>query len=223
MIIPVYNEEATIEHVVRGLSKQFSNIICVDDGSTDSSALLIQKSKAQLVTHSTNKGQGAALRTGIENALKNPNNAYFVTFDSDGQHSPDDAQAMLDQLKQQRLDIVLGSRFLGRVEGLPIKKLVVLKIAIKFSNLTTGLKLTDTHNGLRVFNRSVATKLRLTCSGMAHASEIIYRVAENKFTYGEAPVTIKYSAYSKSKGQSIFNAFNILREIVLYRIKKQNT
>ncbi len=223
VIIPVYNEAEVIESVIAGLKKEFSNIICVDDGSSDDSRELIVKSGAHLVAHGANQGQGAALRTGIQRALKNPQFTYFVTFDADGQHRVQDAVKMLEFLRGNKADIVLGSRFLGtEAEGLPWSKRVVLKAAIIFSNVTTGLKLTDTHNGLRVFNRDVAAKLKLTCSGMAHASEIVYRVAENKFAYAELPVTITYSSYSKSKGQSVFNSFNILREIVAYRLQKDS-
>lgn len=220
IIIPVYNEAGVIEEVISGLKQHFSNILCVDDGSSDESARLVAKSGVELIVHQNNQGQGAALRTGIRQALKNPRAKYFITFDADGQHRPEDALKMLKHLKKTNRDIVLGSRFLGQAEDIPRLKRMVLKAAIVFSNVTTGLKLTDTHNGLRVFNREVASKLRLTCSGMAHASEIIYRVAENKFNYAEVPVTITYSSYSKAKGQSVLNSFNILKELVAYRLQR---
>lgn len=224
VIMPVYNEEQVVGRVIAELQKHFTNIICVDDGSSDDSVREIAKTNAVLIKHVRNQGQGAALRTGIAYALSKKGAKYFVTFDADGQHRPLDAVDMLEHLKSRKVDIVLGSRFLGaEAEGLPVVKRIVLKAAIVFSSLTTGLKLTDTHNGLRVFNREVAARLRLTCSGMAHASEIIYRVAENNFTYAELPVTIKYSRYSNNKGQSVFNAFNIVKEIITYRLQKDPT
>lgn len=222
VIIPVYNEAEVIEEVLASVKNEFSNILCVDDGSADDSARLIRKSGVSLVQHSRNKGSGAALRTGIQHALKNTSIKYFITFDADGQHRASDAVSLLKYLRQSKTDIVLGSRFLGSAIDMPAVKRVVLKAAIWFSNVTTGLKMTDTHNGLRVFNRSVAKKLRLRCSGMAHASEIIYRIAENQFRYAERPVTIIYTDYSKAKGQSVFNAFNILRELLAYRLQKEN-
>lgn len=223
VIMPVYNEEQVVREVILGLQKQFTHIICVDDGSSDDSAKEIAKTKAILLRHDQNQGQGAALRTGIQYALSKKRAKYFLTFDADGQHRVEDALRMLQHLKAHQVDIVLGSRFLGtEAEGLPFMKSIVLKAAIVFSNVTTGLKLTDTHNGLRVFNRDVASKLRLTCSGMAHASEIIYRVSENNFSHAELPVTITYSPYSTSKGQSIFNSFNIVKEIIQYRLQKDS-
>lgn len=174
------------------------------------------------MTLAKNCGQGAALSTGIREARKNPQTKYFITFDADGQHRVSDAVKMLKYLKKTDADIVLGSRFLNKADGVPVVKRMVLKAAIVFSNVTTGLKLTDTHNGLRVFNRDVAAKFELTCSGMAHASEIIYRIAENKFRYAEMPVVITYSSYSKAKGQSVFNSFAILKEIIQYRLQRES-
>ena len=222
VIVPVYNEEQVIREVIVKLQRHFAHIICVDDGSSDGSVAEIAKTKAILVKHKRNKGQGAALRTGIEYALSKKGAKYFVTFDADGQHRVEDAIKMVNYLKKGEADIVLGSRFVGSTEDMPLVKHMVLKAAIIFSNVTTGLKLTDTHNGLRAFNRGVAVKLRLTCSGMAHASEIIYRIAENKFRYAEMPVTITYSDYSRSKGQSVLNSFGILKELVAYRLQRDS-
>lgn len=217
VIVPVYNEQSIVASVIKHLEKHFTNIICVNDGSTDNSSEEIAKTSATLLEHDKNKGQGAAIRTGLEHALKDPKARYFITFDADGQHDPEDALSLLKCLKKQGIDIALGSRFLGAAEHLGLIKKLVLKMAVAFTNRTTGVDLTDAHNGLRAFNRDFASKLHLRCNGMAHASEIIYRVAEGKFLYDEVPVTIHYTKYSKSKGQSVFNAFSILKEYYQYR------
>jgi glycosyltransferase involved in cell wall biosynthesis len=221
VVIPVYNEEEVISGVIGGLLPHFGNIICVDDGSSDNSVEKILATDARLVKHGENRGQGAAIRTGIEEALLDRHVQYIATFDADGQHRVEDLLLMAKTIERTGKDIVLGSRFLGSTEDISILKKGVLKLAVRFSNLTTGLKLTDTHNGLRVFNRQVGRALRLRCSGMAHASEIVYRIRENHFSYQEVPVTIRYTDYSKAKGQSVLNAFNILRELVSYRLQKE--
>ncbi len=218
VIVPVYNEEPVIKDVINNLSTYFPNIICVDDGSTDNSAVEISETNATLLKHSTNRGQGAALRTGIQHALNDPEAQYFITFDADGQHHTMDALMLVETLRHSGKDIILGSRFLGEAENISWIKKVLLKAAVIFTNKTTGVKLTDAHNGLRSFNRRFAENLRLRSSGMAHASEFIYRIAEGKFSYDELPVTITYTKYSKSKGQSIFNAFNILKELRSYKL-----
>lgn len=99
-------------------------------------------------------------------------------------------------------------------------KRIILKMAIKFSNMTSGLKLTDTHNGLRVFNRTVAESMQITVPDMAHASEILEIIADKKYRYIEIPVTIEYTEYSQSKGQSIINAINIGFDTLLRKVSK---
>ena len=219
IIIPVYNEEAVVGGVVNLALKHFKYVVCVNDGSKDNSSSIISKTEAYLVEHPINMGQGAALQTGIEFARQLPVD-YFVTFDADGQHSIKDVGLMLDKIKSDKYDIILGSRFLGEAIGMKMSKRVILKLAIKFSNITSGLKLTDTHNGLRVFNRKVAEGMQITLPDMAHASEILEIIADKKYKYIEAPVTIEYTDYSKAKGQSIINAVNIGFDALLRKISK---
>lgn len=221
VIIPAYNEGSAIGGVIENLSKSFRHIVCVDDGSSDDTAQQISKTPASLVRHPINLGQGAALQTGIEYALLNPHVQYFVTFDADGQHQIKDVEKMITHLKEKKLDIVLGSRFLGSAENISAKKKALLKLAVKFSNLSTGVRLTDTHNGLRVFNRFVAQNLDLKMPDFSHASEIIERIAEREFKHEEVPVTIVYTDYSRSKGQSMINAVNISFDVLINRIVKR--
>jgi glycosyltransferase involved in cell wall biosynthesis len=220
VIIPLYNEAGAVRKVADEVLQHFSNVVCVNDGSSDNSADEIIKTKARLVNHPINLGQGAALQTGIEYSLSDKEAKYFITFDSDGQHSIEDAEKMLDYIRSHNVDIVLGSRFLGKAVNISVMKKFVLKVAILFSNRTSGLKLTDAHNGLRVFNRYVAENLNIVNPDFSHASEIIETIAAKKFKYKELPVTITYSEYSKAKGQSMFNAINIGLDVLINRIIK---
>ena len=219
IIIPVYNEAKVIKGVLDEVLKHFDHVICVNDGSKDNSSIEIQSTKAYLVEHPINMGQGAALQTGIEFARQLPVD-YFVTFDADGQHRIEDVKTMLNEIKTNEYDIILGSRFLGETINMDKSKFVILKLAIWFSNLTSGLKLTDTHNGLRVFNRKVAESMQITLPDMAHASEILEIMAKQEYRYKEVPVTIEYTDYSKGKGQSMFNAINIVFDTLLKKIGK---
>lgn len=214
LVVPVFNEEAVVREVVAAARQSFSRIICVDDGSTDRSADEIRGAGATLVQHPMNLGQGAALQTGIEYGLLDPRVRHFVTFDSDGQHQVRDVERMLEILRGGSVDIVFGSRFLSdQVEVSGIKK-TVLKVAVAYTNATCGVRLSDAHNGLRAFNREVAGALKLRMSGMAHASEIVSIVGQAGFRYTEAPVTILYTDYSRSKGQSLLNSVNILFDLI---------
>lgn len=222
IIIPVYNEAIVLKQVLDTVLLHFSNVVCVNDGSIDESEAVIVASGAYLVNHPVNLGQGAALQTGIEYALQDPEAQYFVTFDSDGQHDIQDALSMLQYIESHpETDIILGSRFLGKSENISNLKKMILKLAVKFSNFTTGVQLSDAHNGLRVFNRKVAKNLDITMPDMAHASEIIHRIAERNFVYEEIPVTITYTGYSKKKGQSIMNAVNITFDLLLQKVTRK--
>ncbi len=219
IIIPVYNEGEVILSVIKKISENFTYIVCVNDGSTDNSSSEIAKTNAYLIQHPINMGQGAALQTGIEFARQLPVE-YFVTFDADGQHRSEDVLSMLKEIETGGYDIILGSRFLGKIIGMKVSKRALFKLAIKFSNLTSGLKLTDTHNGLRVFNRAFAENLQITMSDMSHASEILEKIAAKKYRYKEVPVTIEYTEYSRHKGQPLMNAINIGFDTLLRKITK---
>lgn len=214
IVIPVYNEAEVIGGVLQQVLDEFPLVVCVDDGSSDASAKRIQSTSAVLVRHPINLGQGAALQTGISYGLLDPDVRCFVTYDADGQHQLSDVRRMLERLARGDVDIVFGSRFLdSRTEVSRLKRLV-LKLAVQYMNRSSGLRLSDAHNGLRVFDREVAEALEIKQNGMAHASEIVSTVAEHGFRYAEEPVHILYTEYSRSKGQSLLNSVNILFDLV---------
>ncbi len=212
VIVPAFNESSVIGPSVRNLRSRFVNIVVVDDGSTDATAPAALAAGAVVLRHAVNAGQGAALQTGIDYALAR-GAAYVATFDADGQHQVEDLVTMLAALLDGTHDIALGSRFLGHAEGLPFMRRLVLKAAVRFTNLTTGLRLTDAHNGLRVMTAAAARRLHIHQDGMAHASELIEQIGRLGLCYAEVPVTITYSDYSKAKGQRLSNSFLILRDL----------
>jgi glycosyltransferase involved in cell wall biosynthesis len=213
VVIPVFNEEQVIADVVTEVRKAFPNVVCVDDGSRDGSAERIAATKAHLVRHPINLGQGAALQTGLSYALARADGKYFVTFDADGQHRVEDAQRMVEIARENGAEAVLGSRFLDQPRRVPAAKRLVLRAVVAFSPNSRRLRLTDAHNGLRVLTRQVAESLRITMNGMAHASEIVAQLARARVRVVEVPVTILYTEYSMSKGQSLINGVNILFDL----------
>jgi glycosyltransferase involved in cell wall biosynthesis len=217
IVIPVYNEDKVIAGVVENVLATFPNVVCVDDGSSDTSAQEILGTRAHLVRHPINMGQGAALQTGLRYALARTGSQYFVTFDADGQHRVEDAVAMLDMARSGAADVVLGSRFLRSADTVPWLKRLVLRTVVALSPTARRLKLTDAHNGLRVFGRAPADQLRITQNGMAHASEIASALARSSWRVVECPVTVLYSEYSRAKGQSLINGVNILFDVSLSR------
>lgn len=215
LIIPVFNEAEVICDVVRAARETFQNIVCVDDGSRDGSADQIRAAGAHLVRHPVNLGQGAAIQTAVEYARSQPGAERFVTFDADGQHRVEDVLVMLDRLRAGDADIVLGTRFHGQTSHIPWLKRFMLKTVVMLSPRTRRLGLTDAHNGLRVFNRTVAEQMNITLNGMSHASEIVEMIDRHKWRVAEVPVTILYTEYSMAKGQSVINGVNILFETML--------
>jgi glycosyltransferase involved in cell wall biosynthesis len=215
VVIPVFNEAEVVGDVVREVLGTYPLVVCVDDGSSDDSAAEVLAAGAVLVRHPINLGQGAALRTGIEYGLTLPSVRYFVTYDADGQHDLEAVKSMLELLVSGEAQIVFGSRFLDRRSEIGTAKRAVLRAAIWYSRTSSGLALTDTHNGQRAFDREVAAALDLQMNGMAHASEVLSIVARHKFRYAELPVHIRYTTYSKSKGQPLINGVNILFDLLL--------
>lgn len=152
IVLAAYNESATIHHVVLELTARYRNVVVVDDGSTDGTFALARAAGAAVLRHVVNRGQGAALQTGIEYSLAR-GAACIVTFDSDGQHRADDIPVLIEPIERGECDIVLGSRFLGSTENMPRSRRWVLKAGVWFTRFTSGLAVTDAHNGLRAFSR----------------------------------------------------------------------
>lgn len=215
LVVPLFNEEQVIGEVVSAARATFPHIVCVDDGSKDASARAAAEAGAVVVRHPVNLGQGAALQTGFEYALGVPSMRWVVTFDADGQHQVSDVVEMVEKARTEELDVVFGSRFLDDRTEAGFLKGLVLKAAVGYTNLTTGTRLTDAHNGLRVISRDVVAQLEITQNRMAHASELVAQIGDLDIRYAESPVHILYTDYSRAKGQSLWNAVNILADLIL--------
>lgn len=215
LVIPIYNEGPVITEVLREAKKTFPHLICVDDGSSDDSAALAREAGATVLTHAINLGQGAALQTGITYYLRHTDLPYVATFDADGQHQTDDVVAMWNRAKTDQLDIIFGSRFLSATQEMGAAKRIVLKTAAWATARTTHMLLTDAHNGLRLLSRRAASTLALKQNRMAHASEIVAQLGKSGLPWAEMPVHIRYTDYSKAKGQSLWNSVNIVMDLVM--------
>lgn len=234
VVIPAYNEEKMIGTVVKDVRACCSHVFVVDDGSSDGTASAAAAAGATVLRHVLNRGQGAALATGIA-AAREAGAEIVVTFDADGQMDPADIASLVAPIEAGLCDVTLGSRFLNRhceeAEGrrgslgrdrsadarddMPFIRQLTLKAALLFTRLTTGLKLTDTHNGLRAFSRAAASELELRCDRMAHASEILEEISRRGWRYREVPVKIRYTEYSMQKGQKLSGSFRILRDLLI--------
>lgn len=218
LIVPCYNEGTVIFDVLSRARETFPNIVAVNDGSRDNSAAQIRAAGAHLVDHPVNLGQGAAIQTGVEYARAQPGAEFFVTFDADGQHQVKDVVRMIERLRTEPVDIIVGTRFAGQDNSqVPWIKRLVLKTVVMVSPRTKRLGLSDAHNGLRAFNRKVAEEMNIRMNGMSHASEIVTMIDKQGWRVDEEPVDILYTEYSMSKGQSLINGVNILADGLVAR------
>ena len=219
VVIAAYNEAAMIARVVADVGRAGYRVIVVDDGSKDATAQVARAAGAIVIQHPFNLGQGAALQSGIELALAN-GAEVIVTFDADGQHGAADISRLTAALREENADFVLGSRFLESSSNIPPLRRFLLKAATIFTRVTTGLRLTDAHNGLRAMTRRGAAAIRLRQNRMAHASELLTQIGASGLHYVERPVIIHYSAYSIAKGQKTSDSVVILLDLfsrALYR------
>lgn len=217
LILPAYNESSVIGSVIKELQSLKCHIVVVDDGSSDNTCAQARAAGATVLRHIVNRGQGAAIQTGITYSLM-CGAEYVVTFDSDGQHCAEDVPNLLLPIHEGRCDIALGSRFLGSAEHMPQTRRLVLKAAVLFTRLVSRVKLTDTHNGLRAFSRRAASQVHITLDRMAHASELLDQVGRMRLSFTEVPVHVRYTEYSCTKGQRSLTALRIVMDYLVGKI-----
>jgi len=214
-----YNEAPVIAGVVADTKAAADRVVVVDDGSSDATADSAAAAGAIVIRHPVNLGQGAALQTAIDFALAHGADV-IVTFDADGQHRASDIAGLVEALARDGADFALGSRFLGGTINLPPNRRLLLRAATWFTRATTGLSITDSHNGLRAMTRRGASRIHLRQNRMAHASEILHQIAASGLKYVETPVTIQYTAYSLRKGQTLVDAILIILDLFARRLHR---
>jgi len=219
VVIPAFNEAPVIAAVVADVRARYPNVVVVDDCSSDDTGALALSVGATVLRHAINLGQGAALQTGIRYAIER-REPFIVTFDGEGQRRVDDIAALCERQRETGADVVIGSRFLGAPQQIPRLRRLLLRAAVVATRLNTGMRLSDTHNGLRLFTRHAAKAIGIRQNGMAHASEIIEQIRASRLSVAECPVTVLYTEYSLRKGQRLSNAVNILAELFVARLHK---
>ncbi len=210
VVIAAYNEAEHIARVVKDVrANGYPWVVVVDDGSADESYELAKKAGADVLRHVINRGQGAALRTGIHYAIDKGADV-IVTYDADGQFLATEIKKVARPVVEGRRDVALGSRFLGRAESISSGKRIVLKLGAYVTYIFSGIKLTDSHNGFRAFNRRAAKRIQITFDEMEHASEIIEEIAKHRLSYTEVPVTVIYHEPGQHPLKSIKMGFKLV-------------
>jgi glycosyltransferase involved in cell wall biosynthesis len=218
ILMPVYNESDRLARVLATLPGAATavTVFLVDDGSDPpiDPAALPGAIRYVFARHPMNLGQGAALETARQLALRAPDFDAYVTFDSDGQHRVEDALRLARAI-QTGADVAFGNRFRGD-SNVPLPRRILLAAARVFEWFVTGLRLADAHNGLRAFSRRALERVPIRQNRMAHATEIKQRVSRaGPLVVVEVPVSLRYTRESLAKGQRSIGAILIVRDLVL--------
>lgn len=228
-VIPAYNEATVLPQVLMRLIQTKWGVctvipIVVNDGSYDDTERIAREAGAIVVSHAINRGLGAALSTGIAAASRCISNmgpgvqSAIVTFDADGQHDPAELLRVVDPIFTGKADVVLGSRFLSiGAHTMPRHRTLANRFANAVTGLLFGVWVTDTQSGYRAFSPDAARNLMIRTSTMEVSSEIVREIGRNAWRLAEVPVTVAYTPYSLSKGQSFTKGLETLWKLIALR------
>jgi len=189
--IPAYNEEKTIGEIVEKSLQYADKVIVCNDGSTDKTEEKAKEKGAITINHKKNFGYGAAIITLFEEARKQ-NAEIMVTLDGDGQHDPAEIPNLVKALTENKVDVVIGSRFLGKKTNSPVYRKTGIKIITSASNLGTDFKVTDSQSGFRVYSKKAIDLIHPTEEGMSVSTEILLKISNWDLSVAEAPITVSY-------------------------------
>lgn len=229
--IPAYNEENTIGDLVVVARKYVSQVIVVDDGSTDATSEIASASGALVVSHNSNKGYGESIRTCFELAKKNGADV-LVTFDGDGQHDPSEIPKLVAPILANNANLVIGSRFIKpspRPTNMPYYRKFGIFFITWLINLGASTRVSDAQSGFRAYDRRILDNISLSEKGMAISVEAIIKIREKGFIIREVPISCKYLSRSStlhpvSHGLGVVVALVWIRtKNVLNKMKKRNS
>jgi glycosyltransferase involved in cell wall biosynthesis len=217
--IPAFNEEKNIAGILIKLKKISQNIIVCDDGSNDLTAKIAEELGAIVVRHEKNLGYGEAIKTIFQKAHE-INADILTTFDADGQHRIEDIEKMLEPIKNNVADIVIGSRFLESNQNVPKYRKIGIKVITELTNITGGTKITDSQSGFRSYNKKILENIKPTESGMGVSTEILIKIQKAGYRITEVPITILYEGDTSthnpiSHGSSVI--FSTIKYVAIER------
>jgi len=229
VFIPAFDEEETIGAVVKQVREElekdvyedfYSEVIVVDDGSTDGTADILSRINNQKLiitklTHRVNLGKGAALKTGAEAAFSQGADA-IIFMDSDGQHQAVDLPKFIKALESEKYDIVFGSRVSSH--GIPLVRFLGNKFASVLVALLFKILVSDVICGFRAMTREAYDKIKWETSGYAAETEMVIKTGKRGLKYCEVPVETIYLDHVK--GVTVLDAFEILFEVLRWKLTR---
>ncbi|MGB1366193.1 MAG: glycosyltransferase family 2 protein [Candidatus Poseidoniaceae archaeon] len=220
--MPMYNEEETIGTVVTMALRYVDEVICIDDGSSDSSARIAEACGAKVIRHRSNQGYGAALKT-LFKETRESDADILVVLDSDGQHDTADIPKLIQPIMDEEADFTIGSRFVEGGEGndMPAYRRLGIKVITAASNLTSDLGIKDTQSGFRAFSRKAIDRLRFDSDGMELSLEMLEDAKEKQLMIQEIPTIIRYDVPKGSNFTAISHGFTVLTWALLSLSQKK--
>lgn len=210
-IMPAYNEELCISGIILGSKKYVDNVIVVDDGSTDNTAEIAKLAGAEVIRHNSNKGKGAALKTGFEAAKESE---IIVTLDSDGQHNPNEIPKLINPINNGNADIVNGSRYInGNKKDTPSYRRIGQTVLDKATNLGSGLDITDSQSGFRAFARHTIPTFRFNGVDFSIESEMLMDAANAGLRIKEVEIGVRYDVDGSTKNP-VSHGIGVLMKIM---------
>jgi len=215
--IPAFNEEKNIAAILIKLKKTSQHIIVCDDGSNDLTSKIAEGLGAIVIRHEKNLGYGAAIKT-IFLKAQEINADVLTTFDADGQHRIEDIEKVLEPIKNNVADVVIGSRFLDNSQNMPKYRKVGIKAITELTNIAGGTKITDSQSGFRAYSKKILENIKPTESGMGISTEILIKTQKAGFKIIEVPITILYEGETSthnpvSHGSSVI--FSTLKYVAI--------
>jgi len=206
--IPAYNEQNTIAAVIKDIDEVMKStkydykILVVDDGSKDQSASIAKNAGVFVYSHPKNYGLAETFKTEMQQALKLDAD-IIVHIDADSQYLPKEIPKLIREV-ENGYDLVLGSRFKGKIEHMPLTKRMGNIAFSKVISKLTGMKISDCQTGFRAFTKKVAREISII-SNHTYTQEQIIRAVNQKFRIKEVPV---YFAKRKGKSRLMTNPFD---------------
>ncbi len=201
--LPAFNEATVIHDVITDIKAHgYTNIMVVDDGSTDNTTDTIKDITKHNLRLCINCGVGAATRAAIL-ATRALGYQYLIFIDADGQHYADDIDVVVNEMDKSKADMVIGSRFIARQKGIPKMRRFYNLIANVITN-AGRFTVTDSQSGFRMLNRKAIENIHLEIDDYGVCTEMIWKCNVSKLNISEAPIKVRYTEYSMSKGQNFW-------------------
>lgn len=218
VVMPVYNEQSTISDIIEKVLAQecVAELIVVDDASTDSTIAALRfwesDSRVKTVRHTSNRGKGAAVRTGFKHVLA----PIVVVQDADLEYNPADYGKMLVMITSGFADVVYGSRFMGRTNENPLWHTIGNRALTWLCNFATGLELTDEATCYKMFRSKLLSRIALREDGFGFCPEITAKLSKLGVKICEVPVTYRGRTRKQGKKIRLWDGFNAVMCIIRY-------